>query len=598
MTYSTRLALFCVLASTLLSFTSFGQCNNVVTNGDASAGLTGWTFSGGTGTNWAVQNSTYGPSFKSSYNWCTMTQTIDLWAQGYTAAYLDNNQPEISYFQMYTGGWPNYADQFYYEVELLNSNNQTLDDYNLGSQSSPTICTSSWDTISGSFTNYGTGARYVKIKCGGNDAEFWSGYYGARVDNSIVSVSQVINANICSGSYPFNGQMLTSTGVYTGNFTGQFGCDSNVILNLQVGPYNISDTFDLCDGDTFNFNGQYVLTDSIVTGNFTSIAGCDSNVSYQVNFRDVYDDTITASICPGDGYNFGGQMIYTAGTYADAFTSQYGCDSVIHLTLSLSPTNFQQITDYICPSSTYQFGDTTLTTSGLYVRHFPNQYGCDSTVQLTLVNGMEYDIQEEYTICKGDSIPFGSIVITETGTYSETFATVNGGCDSIVTIKARFIDLNLGIKTSQASLSSKDTNSESTFQWLNCNNGMNPILGATNKAYVPPLGGSYAVEITNNFCVDTSNCKKFTPVGMDDVSSDLLRVFPNPAYDMITVTPPSGFDADSWQLTDMQGRIVLDQRISSETAFTIPVTEVAEGLYVLVIKSDDSELKKPVAIKH
>lgn len=44
---------------------------------------------------------------------------------------------------------------------------------------------------------------------------------------------------------------------------------------------------------------------------------------------------ISASICKGGSYNFGTQILTSAGVYTDVFTSASGCDSTVQLTLSI-----------------------------------------------------------------------------------------------------------------------------------------------------------------------------------------------------------------------------------------------------------------------
>ena len=581
-----HLAISAVLS--VLTLQLQAQCNNVATNGDASGGLTGWNFSTGTGTNWTIQNNTYGSAFVSSYNWCTMNQTIDLWANGYSAVYLDNQQPEISYMQMYVGHTVNFADKYYFKVELRNSNNQVMDSYSLGSQNSPITTTSAWDTVSGSFTNYGNGARYVRIECGGDDAEYWAGYYGTVIDNTIISVEEILNVNICSGSYVWNGNTYSASGQYGGSFTGQYGCDSNVILNLHIGPYNIEDTFDLCQGDTFYFNGQAYTTDDTLGGNFTSYAGCDSNVSYIVHFRPSYDDTIDAYMCPGEGYNFGGQMLFTPGNYTGAFTSVHGCDSLVDLTLDFAPTPFLQLTDYFCAGEGYIFGDTTLNASGLYVRAFPSSYGCDSTVQLTLIQDQVYNNTFQMTLCDGQSIEFGSTTITEAGNYSETFATSGAGCDSNVTLEVDVISLNTGVTATENSLKSKDNDPNTTYRWLNCNQAMAPIAGAASQSFFPILGGSYAVEVTNGDCVDTSACVTFFPVGMQPIENEAMRVFPNPTDDLVTIKWTNDQSIEEVSLTNAMGQVVLTEKLAGSTQqTTIDLGNIPVGTYLLLVKGEE-----------
>src|SRR5690606_23949572 len=111
----TLLLAICILS---ISQSIYAQCNNLLTNGNADAGLTGWTFSTGSGATWAIQNNTYGSAFVASYNWSTMSQQIDLMANGYTATELDQ-EPVVSFMQMYIGHTVNFADLYYFEIELL-----------------------------------------------------------------------------------------------------------------------------------------------------------------------------------------------------------------------------------------------------------------------------------------------------------------------------------------------------------------------------------------------------------------------------------------------------------------------------------------------
>jgi len=573
------------------------QCNNLLVNGDASAGLTGWNFSTGTGTTWVTQNSAYGPAFVASYNWTTKYQVIDLYALGYTSQYLDQ-EPLVSFSQMFHGHATNYADKYYYKIELKNASNQLMDSYNYGTQSSPITTTSNWDTVAGNFSAYGTGLRYIRVECGGDDAEFWAGNYGTIIDNSVVSIAEVLNVGICSGSYSFNNQTLTSTGTYTGNFEGTYGCDSIVVLNLHVGPYNIDDTFNLCQGDTFFYDSQAYTSDTTLSGAFTSSFGCDSNISYEVNFIPLFDDTIWAGICPGEFYVFGGQSIFTPGTYIDVFTSQYGCDSNVVLELSANPAQYENHTDYMCDSTTYDFGGIPLTSPGTYFNVFTNTSGCDSIVNLTLLQSYSHNLEVAHTLCPDDTFYFGTQVITESGTYQETFFTQNGGCDSLVILDVTARELNLQVQVTPTQLKSLESEPGTNYQWLNCNEGFNPIVGANSNVFTPSYGGSYAVRISKSgLCIDTSNCKDFIPLGIADFQHNGLSVFPNPAEDEIIVEANVGQRFESVELRDMLGRIIWAQPNDQLNRIAIDLSALESGSYLLVVASNGQSFQEIVVKK-
>ena len=575
------------LAFALLTITGINaQCNNLLTNGNASSGLTGWSFSSGGGATWSVQNNTYGPAFVASYNWTTMNQTIDLYAQGYTSQYLDNQQPEIAYSQMYRGRASNFSDKYYCKIELKNASNQVMDSYTLGSQNSPITTTSAWDTVSGSFTSYGTGARYIRVECGGDDAEYWSGNYGTVIDNSVVSVAEVHNVGICSGTYTFNNQTLSSSGTYTGSFTGSYGCDSNVVLNLHIGPYNIDDTFNLCKGDTFMYNSQPYTTSTTISGQFTSAAGCDSNISYTLDFIELFDDTIWASICPGEFYQFGSLTLFSSGTYTDQFTSQYACDSNVVLVLSESPAQFENHAGYICENGNYTFGDTTLTAPGGYFRIFQNSSGCDSIVNLTLAQDFSHDQSIAINLCDGDTLFFGAQDITEPGSYQETFQTLRGGCDSLVSLDVTVTEIDAGIDVSDLDLKADEDGTGTTYQWLDCKQNMSPILRATSRTYTPNDGGKYAVEITKIFCTDTSDCKPFWPLGLNELGQSGIVLYPNPATDILTIQTAANSNIEWIRIMDNTGRIVYETRPESQAINDLNISDLVSGLYHLQLEME------------
>jgi hypothetical protein len=101
-------------------------------------------------------------------------------------------------------------------------------------------------------------------------------------------------------------------------------------------------------------------------------------------------------ICYGDTYNKNGFVINTAmvglGTYQThhSFYNQYGCDSIIHLTLNVHPKNDTIVYDAINKGEIYNkhgFSiNTDTVTTQLYKtqRTVLNQYECDSTIHLFL----------------------------------------------------------------------------------------------------------------------------------------------------------------------------------------------------------------------
>jgi hypothetical protein len=217
------------------------NCTNLLLNPDAELGLVDWNFSTGTGTDWVIQGSSFGSSsFVSSYNWSTKNQTIDLLANGFSTTYLDS-EPLLYVQEMYTGHTVDFSDQYYLHVELRDASGTVLASFDDGTQSNPLIADTSWKTSNHVFSSYGPGLRTIYIESGGNDAEYWAGYYGTKIDEAEVKfITQGTDTQIACNSFTWiDGNTYTSNNnTATYMLTNSSGCDSLVTLDLTINTLN------------------------------------------------------------------------------------------------------------------------------------------------------------------------------------------------------------------------------------------------------------------------------------------------------------------------------------------------------------------------
>ena len=114
------------------------------------------------------------------------------------------------------------------------------------------------------------------------------------------------------------------------------------------------------------------------------------------------ESDVYAAICANDTYNFFGQTVNTPGVYNHTLQTVHGCDSIVHLHLTLNELNDTQFTvsdgedcdEYYWDAQghdiVYTDHDSPIyTESGSYHRTYLNQYGCDSVVTM--------NVQFEYT---------------------------------------------------------------------------------------------------------------------------------------------------------------------------------------------------------
>jgi len=142
---------------------------------------------------------------------------------------------------------------------------------------------------------------------------------------------------------------------------------------------------------------------------------------------------ITRNICEGDNFVFGSRSFNTSGLYKDTISNARGCDSVIYLQLIVNPIVRMNVKKTFCYNDEimFSFGSRILSDSGTYTETFINRYGCDSIVNLILTINPRNATNLSRTICQGSSYNFNSRALTVAGMYMDTLTGANG-CDSIV----------------------------------------------------------------------------------------------------------------------------------------------------------------------
>ena len=396
----------------------------------------------------------------------------------------------------------------------------------------------------------------------------------------ISAYNETSSASICAGdSYSFGTQTLTAAGTYTELFTSTGGCDSTVVLTLNVNPlYNETAAASICQGDSYSFGTQTLTAAGTYTEVFASASGCDSTVVLTLSVANSFNEVVAASICPGSSYTFGTQTLTAAGTYTELFASTGGCDSTVTLTLSISPTYNETATADFCQGSSYTFGTQTLTSAGTYTENFASVDGCDSTVVLTLSEVTAFNETDAVSICLGDSYSFGTQTLNSAGTYTELF-TSTGGCDStvVLTLSVDPIPDNT-VAESNNVLTAQQAGA--SYQWIDCNNGNAPITGETNQSFTPTTNGSYAVIVDLAGCSATSDCISITTIGIEEINGADFTVYPNPTTGEVHIVSEGNIIEADYQIIDATGRVLLSGELD-EKQF-IDVQQLSSGTYILL----------------
>ncbi len=249
------------------------------------------------------------------------------------------------------------------------------------------------------------------------------------------SPTTTIDASICQGqTYNQYGFNASSSGTYTRTTASNQGCDSTIVLHLNVNP-SYSDTISatICQGETYNQFGFNTSVAGFHTQYLQSIHGCDSIVTLDLTILPTYRDTITAEICDDEVYAQFGFNTSEAGYHTQTLQSIYGCDSLVTLNLLVHPTYNDTITAEICDNEVYtQFGFNT-SEAGYHTQYLQSIHGCDSIVTLNLLVHPTFNDTITAEICDNEVYTQFGFNVSEQGVYTQHLQSIHG-CDSLVTL--------------------------------------------------------------------------------------------------------------------------------------------------------------------
>ena len=253
--------------------------------------------------------------------------------------------------------------------------------------------------------------------------------------------------SICYGdSLMFGSKALYTAGTYVDTLTNGTQGDSIVYLHLLVAdqPVLVSQTDAFCKGNSYTWH-TYKDIVLLQAGTYKDTAynsfGCDS-VYYELVLTEnpTYNKTTVKTICESElPYLFADTTFNTVGVHTYSYFTKtiLGCDSVEHIQLTVLPIYRDTLYATTCDNQPYEWvgHNATFTTTGIYADTLTAaSTNCDSICVLNLTVYPTAASEFDYTMCEGDSMTIDSISwYKTTGDYAATLKTIHG-CDSVVTV--------------------------------------------------------------------------------------------------------------------------------------------------------------------
>ena len=437
-------------------------------------------------------------------------------------------------------------------------------------------------------------------------------YYQSKLGCDSTVVAHVTMANndstalyeeICSGNtYNLNGTMLTQSGMYFDTLVNNNNCDSIITLNLIVHPsYQQNQAFQICSGDSvFTPGGYWVSQAGIYPDTMQTNHGCDSIWNSQIAVNPTYFTNDSIAVCQGDSVLLGGAYRKQAGVYIDSLTANNSCDSILSTTLHILPNSSSTQQLSICMGDSIFLANAWQTSAGNYVDHLTASNGCDSILTSTLTVNPTKSDTVQVSICRGDSTFAGGMWQKTTGTYVDIWSTTKL-CDSIVTTQLTVKSVDTSVFRTGNTFTANANSA--AFQWLDCDQNFAPLLNDTNAKLVPTTNGSYAVQVTQNECVDTSQCFSVLNIGLaENGAAARINIYPNPSSGQIEIAGEFDKDYEEYLIVviGMNGSVLLSQNGKTQSGklqTTFDLSQLANGSYQIQIQLEEEIFVRTIIVR-
>lgn len=247
------------------------------------------------------------------------------------------------------------------------------------------------------------------------------------------------------------------------------------------------------------------------------------------------------------------------------------------------------ISESSCDTYTWPLNSNTYTSTGTYVDTIINVGGCDSIITLNLTINNSVAGTEIRTECYSYTWIDGNTYTVDTVGATHTIGGgAANGCDSLVTLDLTITNVS-DVTTSVFGTTISANNANATYQWLDCDNNNSIIANETGQSFTATANGNYAVELTENGCVDTSACAAITTVGiLENTFGENLLIYPNPTTGDFSIDLGASYENAQVKITDASGKLINSKSITQSQILNLSIHE-PRGIYIVSVQAGDKK---------
>jgi len=251
------------------------------------------------------------------------------------------------------------------------------------------------------------------------------------------------------------------TGIISGipNLQGQYVvgvCVNEFKNDIQIGrirrefQFNvvncegISETknYQLCAGDSIDVNQTTYNQPGTYTQAFQNEKGCDSTVIINITGLQKSENQIFYKLCDDESIAINDNIYSTSGIYSQLFINQFGCDSTLTITIDKFDKTESNINIQLCDEERAIVNDIVYNLAGNFTQVLNNSNGCDSIIYISVQKGTSSLEEQTFSLCDRNPVVVNGQSYTQAGKYISMLTTMTG-CDSILNLVILPCDQNV-----------------------------------------------------------------------------------------------------------------------------------------------------------
>ncbi|MCF8245205.1 MAG: PKD domain-containing protein [Saprospiraceae bacterium] len=329
--------------------------------------------------------------------------------------------------------------------------------------------------------------------------------------NPLPAPTSSVALTACTGSFAeYNGTPLQPGADTLFLFPSVLGCDS--VVNVTVTELTAStgsESLSACPGTSANYNGTDILAGASQDFTLMNWLGCDSVVTVTVTPLPTSTLIVDGVACSGTFFDYNGTPVAAGTTETFYEVNASGCTDTVVVAVVEIPTSTSAAQLTACPGTTVTYGGVTLSPGDVQPFTLMNQFGCDSVVTVTVLALQSDTTQLAFEVCEGETTSYNGQTLAA-GDQFTWVGTNQAGCDSVVYVSVTGLPpVSFALSASQICWNAVDGSisvgniSGSTGPYQYSLNGT-AFQADTLFAGLPP--GDYTVSVQDqNGCVFNEN---------------------------------------------------------------------------------------------